>query len=350
MPVQQAEQDARSCRLSNRHGDAREKRVFANGSVILEDRPGALAEIGETLGRAGVSIEGGGMFVVDGKGVANFLVDDGTAGWRALKAAGLDVVREDAVVIQRWNQDEPGQLGKLLRKMAQAGVNVLTQYSDHNHQLVLVVDNLRAAQDVSDAWMQERSVAEKSNATAPTAKKRLHHYAVRVAWTGNTGSGTSSYASYRREHDISAPEKATISGSSDPAFRGDSTRYNPEDLLVASASACHMLAYLHLCAVNGVVVLSYEDRPERSGSLNHRVRSRLSFPKQIRLILAQLAGAELIRWTFEIARQVFDCLAIGAYRTLRVITVLEFLDHHFSEMGHRDFLVTRHYPSFHTAA
>jgi organic hydroperoxide reductase OsmC/OhrA len=232
-----------------------------NLTILLEDRPGALADMGETLGRAGVSIEGGGMFVMDGKGVANFLVEDGTAGRQALEAAGIDVVREDEVVIQKLGQDEPGQLGKLLRRMALAGVNVLTQYSDHDHQLVLIVDNLRAAQAVSDAWMQERSDRQRPDAAPAVMKKRSHHYAVQVIWTGNKGSGTSSYTSYGRDHYITAPEKATIDGSSDPVFRGDRTRYNPEELLVASASACHMLAYLHLCAVNGVVVLSYEDQP-----------------------------------------------------------------------------------------
>jgi len=231
-----------------------------NLTILLEDRPDSLAEIGEALGRAGVSIEGGGMFAVDGKRVANFLVEDGTAGRQALEAVGIDVVREDEAVIQKLNQDEPGQLGKLLRLMAQAGVNVLTQYSDHNHQLVLVVDNLQAAQAVSDDWMQQRPVAEKGDATGAPTKKRSHHYAVQVVWTGNIGSGTSSYAGYRLDHEISGEAKPTISGSSDPAFRGDSKRYNPEELLVASASACHMLSYLHLCAVNGIVVLSYEDR------------------------------------------------------------------------------------------
>jgi organic hydroperoxide reductase OsmC/OhrA len=230
-----------------------------NLTILLENHPGTLAEVGETLGRSGVSIEGGGMFVVDGKGVANFLVEDAMAGRLALEAAGIEVVRVDEVVIQRLNQDEPGQLGKLLRRMAEAGVNVLTQYSDHNHQLVLVVDNLRTAQTISHAWTQERSNEEKSHAATPITKKRTHHYAVQVAWTGNIGSGTSGYADYGRGYDILAPEKATISGSSDPVFRGDKTRYNPEELLVASASACHMLSYLHLCAVNGVVVLSYED-------------------------------------------------------------------------------------------
>jgi organic hydroperoxide reductase OsmC/OhrA len=232
-----------------------------NLKIILEDRPGALAEMGDVLGRAGVSLEGGGMFVVDGRGIANFLVDDAITGRRALEAAGIDVAQEDDVVTQKLSQDQPGQLGKLLGRMAQADVNVLTQYSDHNHQLVLVVDDLQVAREISDAWTKERSGMVKSAATASPVSKRSHQYEVHVAWAGNTGSGTSSYAGYGREHNISAPEKATISGSSDPAFRGDKRRYNPEELLVASASACHMLTYLHLCAVNGVVVSTYDDRP-----------------------------------------------------------------------------------------
>ncbi len=240
-------------------GDCGEEEWMKNLTILLEDRPGALADMGEALGRAGVSIEGGGMFVVDGKGVGNFLVEDAEGGRRALEAAGLDVVRVDEVVILKLNQDEAGQLGKLLRRMAEAGVNIVTQYSDHDHQLVLVVDDVQAARAVADAWMQERVGAEGSGGGDSTVKTRMHHYAVEVGWTGNRGSGTSSYAGYGRDHEISAAEKAAISGSSDPVFRGDKTRYNPEELLVGSASACHMLAYLHLCAVNGVVVLAYED-------------------------------------------------------------------------------------------
>jgi organic hydroperoxide reductase OsmC/OhrA len=232
-----------------------------NLRILLADHPGRLAAMAETLGSAGISIEGGGMFVVDGKGIANFLVEDGPAARQALEAVGIEVIRQDDVVIQKLNQDEPGQLGKLLRKMAQANVNVVTQYSDHNHQLVLVVDDLQAAQALSDAWMQERSAPEKTGTAALPAKTRSHHYAVDILWTGNKGAGTSGYTAYERSHDISSSEKAVIGGSSDPPFRGDRTRYNPEELLVASASACHMLSYLHLCATNGVVVVSYEDRP-----------------------------------------------------------------------------------------
>lgn len=91
---------------------------------------------------------------------------------------------------------------------------------------------------------------------------REHHYHVTVTWTGNQGSGTSGYKAYRRDHAIEAPGKAPILGSSDPAFLGDRTRWNPEDLLVASTSACHKLWYLHLCAEAGIAVLAYVDEAE----------------------------------------------------------------------------------------
>jgi organic hydroperoxide reductase OsmC/OhrA len=92
-----------------------------------------------------------------------------------------------------------------------------------------------------------------------TLKHKEHHYAIRVKWTGNLGSGTSGYRDYRRDHEIAATGKPAIPGSSDPVFRGDASRYNPEDLLVASLSACHMLWYLHLCADAGIRVTEYQD-------------------------------------------------------------------------------------------
>ncbi len=89
-----------------------------------------------------------------------------------------------------------------------------------------------------------------------------HHYTVKVTWTGNRGAGTSGYREYDRDHVISAEGKPDIVGSSDPAFRGDPKRWNPEELLLASISACHKLWYLHFCAVSGVVVSDYVDEPE----------------------------------------------------------------------------------------
>jgi len=92
---------------------------------------------------------------------------------------------------------------------------------------------------------------------------KIHRYEVTVEWTGNTGTGTSSYRSYQRRYEISAgTRKPAIPGSSDPAFRGDPERWNPEELLVASLSACHKLWYLHLCAEAGIVVVAYVDRAE----------------------------------------------------------------------------------------
>ncbi|MDP9016731.1 MAG: OsmC family protein [Candidatus Eremiobacteraeota bacterium] len=91
-----------------------------------------------------------------------------------------------------------------------------------------------------------------------------HHYETTMVWTGNRGSGTATYSGYARDHEITAGAKPVIAGSSDKTFRGDPARWNPEELLVAALSACHQLAYLHLCAVNGITVTAYVDRAEGS--------------------------------------------------------------------------------------
>ena len=122
-------------------------------TIALDNRPGALAEMGDALGRAGVSIEGGGAFVINGHGVAHFLFKDGTAARAALEAAGITVLEERDVLVQRLNQAQPGQLGKITRLMAEAGVNIEVLYSDHDHQLVLVVDDIEKGRAVSEAWM-----------------------------------------------------------------------------------------------------------------------------------------------------------------------------------------------------
>ena len=101
---------------------------------------------------------------------------------------------------------------------------------------------------------------------------KQHHYQATVTWTGNQGTGTSGYKAYSRDHIISAAGKKDIEGSSDPSFRGDKSRYSPEDLLLDAMSSCHMLWYLHLCAVNSVIVTNYVDHAtavmneERDGS------------------------------------------------------------------------------------
>ena len=123
--------------------------------IELEHHPGALAEMGEALGRAGVSIEGGGVFVANGMGVAHFLFHDAAAARAALSAAGIHVVKENDIVALRLRQGEPGQLGKIARRMAEAGINIEVQYSDHDHQMILVVDRCDDARAVAAAWMGE---------------------------------------------------------------------------------------------------------------------------------------------------------------------------------------------------
>lgn len=89
-----------------------------------------------------------------------------------------------------------------------------------------------------------------------------HRYRVDVEWTGNLGTGTRDYRSYRREHTIRVAGKPVLAASSDPAFHGDATRHNPEDLLLAALSSCHMLSYLHMAMLAGVVVTAYVDAAE----------------------------------------------------------------------------------------
>ncbi len=86
-----------------------------------------------------------------------------------------------------------------------------------------------------------------------------HIYQTNLVWTGNLGDGTKTYRGYSRAHEILVAGKPIIVGSSDPHFRGDKSRYNPEEMLVASLSACHMLSYLHMCADAGIVVTDYKD-------------------------------------------------------------------------------------------
>lgn len=221
-------------------------------AIRLENRPGALAELGEALGRAGVSIEGGGAFVVQGQGIAHFLFADGAAARRALEAAGIEVLADRAVLAQRLDQARPGQLGRLARAMADAGVNIEVVYSDHDNRLIVVADDHERGRAVSQAWMSGGS------GRGPV---REHEYRPHLEWTGNTGRGTISARDYSRDHEIRCGEKPPIAGSSDPCFRGDRTRWNPEELLVASLAACHQLWYLHLCADAGIVVTAYEDDP-----------------------------------------------------------------------------------------
>lgn len=120
--------------------------------ITLGNEPGQLAAMGETLGQAGISVEGGGMFLVEDQGVAHFLFDDGPAARSVLEKAGFTVTACRPVLTMRLNQDEPGQLGKISRAMADAGVNIQVLYSDHAGNLILLTDNEHTGQRVSEEW------------------------------------------------------------------------------------------------------------------------------------------------------------------------------------------------------
>jgi len=96
----------------------------------------------------------------------------------------------------------------------------------------------------------------------------MHHYELRMQWTGNLGTGTSHYRAYERNHTITFPNKPELLASADPTFRGDPTRYNPEELLLAALSGCHMMSFLHVCVTAGIVVTAYEDHATGSMVVN----------------------------------------------------------------------------------
>jgi hypothetical protein len=121
-------------------------------AIALPGQPGSLAHFGEALGAAGVSLEGGGVFTVDGVGCAHFLVENGEAARAALQRAGLGTATVRPVLIRRLKQDVPGQLGAIARALGEAGVNIEVQYSDHANRLILVVDDMETAEQVTSEW------------------------------------------------------------------------------------------------------------------------------------------------------------------------------------------------------
>lgn len=121
-------------------------------AIHLQDKPGALAEMGEILGAGGVSLEGGGVFVHGGKGIAHFLVEDAEKAKHILEAKGITVSGIYEVLVQKLTQDIPGQLGKICRLMAKNNINILVQYSDHYNQLILVVDDPEKGKLISANW------------------------------------------------------------------------------------------------------------------------------------------------------------------------------------------------------
>jgi hypothetical protein len=123
--------------------------------IILENKPGTLALLGETLGKNNVSIEGGGVFQNGKHSIAHFLVQEADKAQQILSKVGIYVVKLNDVLIQKLRQDVPGQLGMFCRTLSDAGVNILVQYSDHSNQLIVVVDDFEKGKQVSDGWTRQ---------------------------------------------------------------------------------------------------------------------------------------------------------------------------------------------------
>jgi hypothetical protein len=121
-------------------------------TIDLGGRPDALAVMGEALGEAGISIEGGGMFAVDGRAIGHFLVADDQAARRVLAAAGIPVTAVREVLARRLDQETPGQLGAITRAAAGAGARIDVLYSDHGHRLILLTSDQAAAAAATEAW------------------------------------------------------------------------------------------------------------------------------------------------------------------------------------------------------
>jgi len=123
--------------------------------IILKNKPGTLALLGETLGKHHISLEGGGVFNNGSMSIAHFLVKEAETAKKILMNAGFTVVSSNEVLIQKLRQDVPGQLGMFCRELANAGINILTQYSDHSNQLILVVDDYKKTVEISAKWMSK---------------------------------------------------------------------------------------------------------------------------------------------------------------------------------------------------
>jgi len=123
--------------------------------ILFDNKPGQLALMGETLGKNKISLEGGGVFQNGNFSIAHFLVEEADRAKEELEKVGIKVTKISEVVIQKLRQDVPGQLGMFCKELANAKVNILTQYSDHSNQLIVVVDDYERAKKISENWMKK---------------------------------------------------------------------------------------------------------------------------------------------------------------------------------------------------
>lgn len=140
-------------------------KIMKDIEVKMPNRPGNLALLGELLGKNSISLEGGGVFTDGDIATAHFLVEEAERAAGLLSVEPFLDVKINKVLIQRLRQDVPGQLGLFCHKLAEAGINILVQYSDHSGQLIVVVDDFETGKQVSDRWMKELAISHAAEGT-----------------------------------------------------------------------------------------------------------------------------------------------------------------------------------------
>jgi hypothetical protein len=123
--------------------------------ILFENKFGQLALMGETIGKNNISLEGGGVFQNGDFSIAHFFVEEADRAKIELEKVGIKIIKISDVIIQKFRQDIPGQLGTFCKELANENINVLTQYSDHSNQLIVVVDNYEKAKKVSENWIKK---------------------------------------------------------------------------------------------------------------------------------------------------------------------------------------------------